>query len=327
MLERAFYMRDSSGMPRDPLSDVLDLVQARCGVSGRLAAGGTWARRFANLDAIKICAAIDGACWYFMTGMATPAQFRAGDVLVMNGTRSLILASDPALVADAATTPLVRDNGGIYRLGQGDGFTMLGGTVQIDDRRQPLLLDGLPPLLHVNGTAPDAVTLGWLLEQIVREMEPEERPGRSIIMSELAQLIFVHTLRAYLALAPEGNGGWLKGLGDKRLAPALNRMHAEPARAWTLDDLARETGMSRTSFAVRFREALGMPPLTYLTNWRMHLAERDLRAGASLAEVADAAGYTSESAFRHAFKRTIGIAPGQYRRASEDDKEEAAAIW
>jgi AraC-like DNA-binding protein len=325
MLDHAAYMRERSKMILDPLSDVLELVRARCGVSGRLVAGGRWARRFDNLDAIKFCAAIEGTSWCFMEGMAEPARFGAGDVLIMNGTRSLILASDPALVANAVNTPLVPDEEGVYRLGQGDGFAMLGGMVQIDGRRQPLILEGLPPLLHVKGTEPDAAALGWLLEQIVREMGPGERPGRSVVMAELVQLLFVQTLRAYLAVAPEGDAGWLKGLGDKYLAPVLSRMHAEPARAWSLDQLAQEAGMSRTSFAVRFREVMGMPPLTYLTTWRMHLAERDLRAGASVAEVAEAIGYTSESAFSHAFKRTMGVAPGSARRFAKGDEGELAA--
>lgn len=308
-------------MAPDPLSDVLELVQARCTVSGRLVAGGAWARRFANLDAIKLCAALDGSSWCFMEGMAEPAPFEAGDVLVMNGARPLVLASDPALIADAATTPLVQDDDGVYRLGQGGGFAMLGGAVRIDDRRQPLFVDGLPPLLHVKGAAPDAAALGWLLARIVEEMQSGARPGRSLIMAELAQLLFVQTLRAYLTCAPDADAGWLKGLGDKRLAPALSGMHAEPARTWTLEALAREAGMSRTAFAVRFREVMGMPPLTYLTNWRMHLAERELRAGLSVAEAANAIGYTSESAFSHAFKRTIGVAPGRCRRTAANDDE------
>jgi AraC-like DNA-binding protein len=256
-----------------------------------------------------------------MEGMVEPVRFGAGDVLVTNGTRSLILASDRALIANAMTTPLIQDEDGVYRLGQGAGFAMLGGAVQIDARRQPLLLHGLPSLLNVDSTVPDAAVLAWLLERIVQEMEAGARPGRSIVVAELAQLLFVETLRAYLTIASEGDGGWLKGLGHKQLAPAINRMHAEPGRNWSVEDLAREAGMSRTSFAVRFREVMGLPPLAYLTNWRMHLAERDLRAGASVAEAAEATGYTSESAFSHAFKRAMGVAPGQCRRVADNDDD------
>jgi AraC-like DNA-binding protein len=117
--------------------------------------------------------------------------------------------------------------------------------------------------------------------------------------------------------SPKSGSGWLRALGDKRLAPALAGLHADPRRAWNLEDLAQEAGMSRTSFVVHFRQVMGVPPLTYLSNWRMHLAERDLRAGASVAE---AIGYTSESAFSHAFKRTTGTAPGRYRKSIEEER-------
>jgi AraC-like DNA-binding protein len=218
-------------------------------------------------------------------------------------------------VVAAANTPFARDDAGNYRLGEGEDFVMVSGMVQIDARRQPLLLGGLPPLIHVTGTEPDAANLGWLLQQIVREMQPPARPGQSMVLAELAQLLFVQTLRVYLTQGGQDGGGWLRGLADRRLAPALACMHGDPGRAWSLEDLAREAGMSRTSFAVHFREVLGMPPLTYLTNWRMHLAERDLRAGTSVLEVAAAVGYTSESAFSHAFKRAMGVAPGRYRKS------------
>ncbi|MEX3943969.1 AraC family transcriptional regulator [Paraburkholderia sp. BR10937] len=305
-------------MATDLLSELLALVRARCSLSGRLIAGGSWGRRFDNLDAVKICAAIEGSCWFFMAGMAEPLPFERGDILVMNGSRPLVLASEPHLTMDAPTTPLAADGNGNYRLGEGNDFVMLGGMVKIDEGDQPLLLGGLPPFIRVTGAQLEAASLGWLLGQIVLEMEPPMRPGGSVILAELAQLLFVQTLRAYVLQSPTNDGGWLKALGDRRLAPALAAMHAEPSRAWNLEDLAKEAGMSRTTFVVHFREVMGVPPLTYLTNWRMRLAQRKLSAGASVAEVADAIGYTSESAFAHAFKRVTGAAPGSYRKRADE---------
>jgi AraC-like DNA-binding protein len=278
---------------------------------------GSWARRFDNLNAVKFCAAIEGSCWFFMEGMTSPSPFERGSILVMNGSRPLVLASEPDLTADAVMTPLAADGTGKYRLGKGNDFVMLGGMVQIDKAHQPLLLGGLPPCIHVSGAQREAASIAWLLEQIVREMEPPMHPGRNIILAELAQLLFVQTLRAYVMQSPASDGGWLRALGDRRLAPVLAAMHAHPGRTWNLEELAREAGMSRTSFVVHFRDVMGVPPLTYLTNWRMRLAERDLSAGASVAEVAEAIGYTSESAFAHAFKRVTGAAPGTYRRTFE----------
>jgi transcriptional regulator GlxA family with amidase domain len=110
--------------------------------------------------------------------------------------------------------------------------------------------------------------------------------------------------------------GWLRALGDKRLAPALRLMHGDPSRAWQLEELARATAMSRTTFALHFKTAAGVGPLTYLTQWRMRLAQRALREeNVSVAVLARSLGYTSESAFSHAFKRIIGAPPKRYRSA------------
>jgi AraC-like DNA-binding protein len=310
-------MRQSSNYSIDPLSDLLDVLQVRCALSGRLVAGGAWGRRFANLDAIKFCAATEGTCWYFMDGMSEPVLLQAGDVLVTNGTRSLTLASAPPLLPAATAMPLARDDDGQYRLGLGSDFAMFGGSVQIDEDRRALLLSCLPSLIHISRTTDEAAPISWLLGQLVDEMKLGSRPGRTVVISGLAQLLFVQTLRAYLAHASNGDEGWLKGFGDHKLAIALSRIHNEPARDWSLDELANEANMSRTSFAVRFRDMMGVPPLTYLTQWRMQLAKREMRAGASISEAAAKVGYSSESAFRNAFKRITDMAPGQYRRTME----------
>lgn len=307
-------------MSPDPLSDLLDFLQARCDLSGRLVAGGTWARRFSNLDAIKFCAVTEGGCWYSIDGLSEPARVDAGDVLITNGTRTLTLASAAALIPNATTTSVVRDTDDQYQLGRGCDFTMLGGIVQIDADQQALLLNGLPPLVHVRGTTDEAKPISWLLSQLVTEMK-DERPGRAAVVSGLTQLLFVQTLRAYLAHAPDSDEGWLKGFGDQQLAIVLSSIHGEPSRNWGLEELARKAGMSRTSLAVRFREMMGVPPLAYLTQWRMYLARRELRAGASISEAAAAVGYSSESAFSSAFKRVMAVAPGQYRRTARGEAE------
>jgi AraC-like DNA-binding protein len=306
-------MRDSSNALNDPLSDLLDFLQARCDLSGRLVAGGVWARRFSNMGAIKFCAVTEGGCWYSIGGKSGAFRLEVGDVLIISGTRSLTLASDADMIPGAPDTPAVRDDSDQYRLGRGCGFTMLGGIVQVNADRQRLLLNGLPPLIHARGATKEAEPISWLLGQLVSEME-NGGPGRSAVLSGLTQLLFVQTLRTYLAHAPDGDEGWLKGFGDQRLAVALSNMHGDPSRNWHLEELAKKAGMSRTSLAVRFREMMGISPLAYLTQWRMYLARRELRAGASIAEAAAAVGYSSESAFSSAFKRVMAVAPGQYRR-------------
>jgi AraC-like DNA-binding protein len=312
-------MLNRSELDADPLSSVLDVLDARCELSGELIAGGKWARCFDNLDAIKLCAAIQGQCWYFMEGLDRPVLFEAGDVLVMNGLHSLILASKPDLIASATSHAVKKGLNNQYQLGKGHDFAMLGGIVQIDSERRTLLQSGLPPLIHVRGDTGDAAPLIWLLNKLVTEMNASGQLGRTMMTTGLTQLLFVQTLRAYLMQAPTSDKGWLKGFGDKRLALALTALHSEPARNWTLDDLAKTASMSRTAFAVRFREMIGVPPLTYLTQWRMQLAGKELRSGASVAEAAFSVGYNSESAFSSAFKRFRKMAPGEYRRTAREN--------
>lgn len=310
-------MLNRSETRADPLSAVLELLEAKCELSGELVAGGPWSRRFSNLSNIKFCAATKGTCWHFMDGMDAPVLFEAGDILVTNGALALTLASDSSLIAAATAIPLEREHEGQYRIGQDCEFTMLGGVVKLDTDQGSLLRIGLPPLIHVRGTTPEAKPLAWLLEQIVTEMKTASLPGRTVLLSGLTQLLFVQTLRAYLSHAPAGDKGWLKAFGDRRLTAALHAIHSAPAHNWKLEELAKEAGMSRTSFAIRFREMIGVPPLTYLTEWRIQLAKRELRAGASNTEAALAVGYSSESAFSNAFKRSTNIAPGMYRRIAE----------
>jgi AraC-like DNA-binding protein len=174
-------------------------------------------------------------------------------------------------------------------------------------------------LIHVRAASPQATVLRWLLDQLVRE-RTAELPGASLASTQLAQLIFIQILRAHLEASGPLGVGWLRALGDKRIAPALRLMHSDPARSWQLEELAKAAAMSRTTFVVRFKAVAGVPPLTYLLNWRMRLAERALRAeNVPVSALALSLGYTSESAFSNAFKRTIGIAPKRYRDVARLD--------
>jgi AraC-like DNA-binding protein len=145
-------------------------------------------------------------------------------------------------------------------------------------------------------------------------------PGGELASAQLAQLLFIQILRAHLNNAGPAPAGWLRALGEPRLAPALRLMHGDPARAWHLEELASACAMSRTTFASRFKSAAGVAPLTYLADWRMHLAQRALREGTTpVAAVARSLGYTSESAFSNAFKRLMGTSPRAYRTAIASD--------
>ena len=314
-------------MAVDPFSDILRLANAQSVVSGGFAAGGAWAIRFPAFDKLKFSALVRGACW-LLVDENEPLRIDAGDVFLLSVPRSFVLASDVAVVPIEAASVFSSNVSEVVNLGGGEECFQIGGFVRLDPASGGLLADVLPPLIHVKADSPHAPVLRWLLDQLVRERTAEQ-PGASLASAQLAHLIFIQILRAHLEssgdLAAGSAVGWLRALGDKRIAPALRLMHGDPARSWQLEELAKATAMSRTTFVVRFRTVAGVPPLTYLLNWRMRLAERALRSeSVPVSALALSLGYTSESAFSNAFKRTVGMSPKRYRDAARKQELEAA---
>ncbi|MEU7299402.1 AraC family transcriptional regulator [Streptomyces sp. NPDC007189] len=302
-------------MSTDPLSDALAVADARGVFSGGFTAGGRWAIRLRGRDKLKVNVVARGGCLLVAEGGADTIALSEGDVVVSDGRRSYVLCSEPGLEpvepAQVAVDPHTR----MAALGGGEEVVCVSGHIDLSRDSGDLLRRALPELIHVRATAAEAPVLRWLTAQLMREMAGG-RAGSSFSSDHLAQLMFLQVLRACLSEAAGLPTGWLRALADERLAPALRLMHADPAHPWRLEELARAAAMSRTTFAVRFREAAGVPPLAYLQNWRMSLAARALRQDSvPVAELARSVGYSSESAFSNAFKRTLGVAPRRYRES------------
>ena len=190
---------------------------------------------------------------------------------------------------------------------------IVGGWIQVNPAGQTLLRNALPGLVHVHALTPAASRLAVLVAQLFEEAS-SRRLGSAFAIRQNGQLILLEVLRAYLE-QEQPPIGWLRLLSDEPLAPALRLMHQHPGRRWTLSELARAAGMSRTSFAHRFRKVAGTPPLTYLSSWRMVLAQRALRdPDVRVGDLAVELGYGSDSAFSNAFKRELGQSPLHYRR-------------
>ena len=144
---------------------------------------------------------------------------------------------------------------------------------RVDQAGGAVLADVLPPLILARSGSRQATVLQWLLDQLAGE-HGAALPGATIASAQLAQLMFVHLLRASIEHGAAPETGWLRAVGDERLAPALRLIHANPGRPWHLPELAKAAAMSRTSFAARFRAVAGVAPLAYVTQWRMRLAQR-----------------------------------------------------
>jgi AraC-like DNA-binding protein len=179
------------------------------------------------------------------------------------------------------------------------------------------LFEALPRLLCIPvGDGPASALLGELLRAGVRESSAM-RPGADSMLAKVAELLFVEAMRRYMESLPPGGKGWLAGVRDAQVGRALSLLHAEPTRAWTVDDLSRAVALSRSALAERFAALVGESPMHYLTRWRLALAAQMLREGRQpVMRVAERSGYESETAFNRAFKREFGIPPATWRKSA-----------
>ncbi len=172
--------------------------------------------------------------------------------------------------------------------------------------------DLLPPFVVIPASEPAAIRLGKVLALLADEVR-SDRPGRNLAVNRLLELMLLETIRYHPNRPSESRGGLLAGLADAQIAQALRALHADVERSWSVAELARLSGMSRSMFAERFSRVVGMPPIDYLLRWRMALAKEALVAGRDrLATVARRCGYQSVRAFSAAFTRTVGCPPSRF---------------
>jgi AraC-like DNA-binding protein len=252
----------------------------------------------------------------------------AGDVVVLPyGDAHLVFNGSPQTFVDSgATLGRVLDGAcDTMRLGGGGEVTrFVCGFFGCERDADRLFLAGLPRLVavHVRGDPAG----GWL-EGSIRHLVSEAssgRAGRKVLLSRMAEALFVETLRRYMEELPPEQTGWLAGARDAVVGSALALLHRDPSRPWTLDELATAAGASRSVVAERFARFLGEPPLTYLARWRLRLAARLLETSRqTVVQVAAHVGYESEAAFNRAFKRQFGLPPARYRRQIVSDAASA----
>ncbi|MGN6479097.1 AraC family transcriptional regulator [Luteibacter sp.] len=305
-------MRNRTDMSDDPITAILRLAEFESVLSGGFTAGGDWAVRFPPPDKLKFFAVARGRVVMRIEGESRDIALGEGDVILLAAPLSFVLASDPDLPARFAGEFEWHGAQRLVAFNEGTETLQIGGHVRVHPAYEPMLLAALPPWIHIPGNAPEAATMRWLIDQMVKE-SADALPGAGLAQAQLAHLLFVQILRAHMASGDLLPPGWLRAVADPRLAPVLRRVHAEPGRDWRLDEMARLAAMSRTVFAAHFRKVSGTAPLTYLTEWRMRLACQALQRGSvPVATLARDLGYGSESAFSHAFKRVVGVSPARY---------------
>ena len=294
----------------DPLSDVLATLEARSVRRTRLEASGAWALTFQAVDRLKFVAVLKGWGWMLLPGRS-PIRLTAGDVCLI-GRTAYTIASAPEL-PPADGTPLFEGLGSdVARLG-GDETVMLGGGVAFAGHAVGFLLDSLPDFALISASSGSAATVTRVLGLLEVEVGTS-RLGSVLVAARLAEILLVEAIRVFAERHGGVQPGWIGALADPQMGQALRLMHGNVAHHWTVKRLASEVGMSRSAFAAGSSARVGRPPLDYLRHWRMVLAQSALRAGTpDIAEVAERVGYTSQSAFSHAYRRSFGQPPGQTR--------------
>ncbi len=298
----------------DPLSDVLSLLKLRSYVVGGFDAGGEWSIQFGRHEGIKCYALVSGQCWLSVEGVADVVRLGTGDCFLLPRGRPFRVASDMTLTPiDAHTIFPSRRDGGIALFNGGGDCYGVGGHFALGGNHAGVLLGMLPPIVHIRKEL-DKAALRWSMERMRQELR-EPQPGGFLVAQHLAHLMLVQALRLHLAEGLKGGVGWLFALADKQMAAAINAMHEDTAHPWTLQELAERAGMSRSTFALKFKETVGTPPMEHLTRWRMLRAgDRLVNSSDPISVIARSLGYESESAFSTAFKRVMGCSPRQYGR-------------
>ena len=300
----------------DPLSEVLALLKPQSLSSGGFMVPGDMAIYFPKHQGIKCYAVLAGQCWLVVEGVPDPILLDVGDCFILPRGLPFRLATDLSLEPIHYTLALdwLSKANDVPEVKEGMRY-IAGGFFGFTGSHAEMLLHSLPPIIHIRRES-DKAAMRWSLERMREELR-DPQPGGSLIAQQLAYMMLIQALRLHLADATSAGRGWLSALSDKHMSIAIVSMHNDPGYPWTLQSLAERVGMSRSVFALRFRESVGVTPMEYLTRWRMLLAADRLKNSSDgLSSIAQSLGYESESAFGKAFRRVMGCSPRQYTRST-----------
>jgi AraC-like DNA-binding protein len=299
----------------DALTDIIRLLRPHTVLLGNMAASGRWGIRVPPQPGPTFYFVTEGRCW-FQGDKDDPVELQQGDYVLSAKPVADSFFSEPgvkAVVSDAEFKASHSVDGEI-RIGHPDErptTRTLGGLIVCDPANADLLVGLLPRFVHVRASDETGARLRTLISMILEEAN-DARAGRDAILSRLIEVMLIETLRPEAA-ARFPHLGVLRGLADPQLARALANIHADVGRGWTVGELARQAGMSRSAFARRFAEEVGAAPVEYLLSWRMALAKDALLHGrGTLDEIAATVGYKSASAFSTAFSHRVGCPPSDY---------------
>lgn len=327
-------------MNRDPLSDVLRSVRLRGAVFWYVCCRDDWVAESPPTSEIGAAVMpgaehvlayhliVKGSSWAATNGLP-PVRLTSGEIVMFPHGDAHVLSSAPGMRAQGAVNgdwvsaarsdskpiPVVYQGGvmhpGTVMPSEEASTVVVCGFIGCDSRPFNPLIGALPRLMHMSIGA----WVAPILHQAVSE-SLESRPGSAAVLERLSEMVFVDAARRHLESLPDDASGWLAALRDRHVGKAIGLLHERPAEPWTIDEIGRQVGLSRSALHERFVELVGQPPMQYLTNWRMQRGASLLREGqATVATIAQEVGYDSEAAFARAFKRLVGQPPAAWRRA------------
>jgi AraC-like DNA-binding protein len=315
----AVKLAQSSELAVDTLAPLISMLRPQAVYTKMTTGSGRWAARYGQVEAVGFGVVLAGRCYLGIGG--PPVLLQEGDFVLMPPTPSFSISSDPEVDCISLSSQPVNGEPVLTHHGNEGGdpeFRLLGGCFWFDAANASLIPHLLPDMLHVW----HAQTSGGRLLTTIALLVDEARsqlPGRDLIVERLVEVLLVEALR----VSADEPGirqipGLVQGMADIHLASALRAIHRDAARQWTVADLARDAGLSRSAFSERFTKKVGVPPMEYVMRWRIALAKDMLRRdGLPLEKVAARLGYQSASAFSTAFSREVGEPPGRFARGPE----------
>jgi AraC-like DNA-binding protein len=314
----------------DSISDIFQIMRVTAFGQHRLEATAPWglirekeddekekANQVGKQDLAHFAMLSRGNCWLSVEGLSDPIPLTGGDCFLLAGDTSITMRDSPRTRPRSTFRELATIASTVVHYGGGGASTtIVCGSLSFERARLKPLTHLLPRFILVKADQTHTLALHNTMQALASEMA-EQAPGSEIVANRLAEVLIIQMLRAYVMSEPERNRGWLRAIFDPQIGTALSAVHDDVSKPWTVESLAEAASMSRSAFAVRFKELLGQTPLEYVTEWRMQKGMQLLeRRDKKLVDVARAVGYESDAAFSKAFKRVVGSNPGEYLKRS-----------
>ena len=328
----------------DPITDIFRTMHVTAFGQHRLEATAPWgliqegrtegkvtasSKKISPTDLAHFAMLSRGNCWLSVEGVPEPIPLTGGDcILLARGTSFVLRDSLRTRPKKSFREVAARDGSNVAHYGGGGApTTIVCGSLSFDRASLKPITQLLPSFILIKADQAHTLALYTTMQALASEMA-EQAPGSGVVATRLAEVLFIQALRAHIASGVGWrNKGWLRAIFDPQMGTALSAIHDSVNTPWTVESLAEAAGMSRSAFAVRFKELLGQTPLEYVTEWRMQKAMQLLQQrNKKLIDVARSVGYESDAAFSKAFKRVVGASPGEYLKRGFEGQGNAGNV-